>query len=1149
MSRPDNESVIPCPEAADLPLVGDHELCSKIAEGSYGEVWLARNRLGHLRAVKVVRRARFATEAPYLRELEAIRLYEPHSREHDGLVDVLQVGHDPPRGVFYYVMELADRAASGTTGPNSSQLIHDRSKGDDNPTEPSGDRPLAAEPTPPVGYVARTLEYDVRTGGRLPVAACIQLALNLADALDHLHGCGLVHRDVKPANVIFVAGRAKLADPGSITDALEPRTLIGTEGFMPPEGRGSQRGDLYSLGRLLYHASTGKPATEFPNPPLDLDRWDDHQVWLELNEVLERACSFDPAQRYASAAEFRADLAVIAAGRSLRAQHRLSGRLAWMRRIAAGLGVAVLLGAGVGYWQYRQARSLARATAQVHLTQAFQRIEAGELLRSLPYLVKALELDRGGPAHEDLQRLRLGRVALQCPTLVSLGIHTDGLYAAEFSPDGGRVLTASADFTAQVWNVRTGRPVAAPARHSNEVRHATFDPSGRRFATASVDGTARVWDAATGDPVSPPLEHGAAVSWAAFRGDGQVLATAALDGMGRVWNATTGDLLHELRGHSQAVSQIEFNAAGDRIVTVSQDATGRLWNAATGQQIAQLDHADGVRCAEFSADNRLLATGSRDGSARLWDARDGAWLGLAFSLGVPVYQIRFSEDGRRLLVAGGDRLTRGAARVWDTTTGQAASPDLIHGVQIRNAALSRDGQWAATRSDDPVVRLWEVASGRAVRPGLPHPMAVRTIQFSADRQRLLTSCRDGAWRLWDLSAPADEDTLMPPPGREWRMAFLSPQGERLAAVDDEGQVRFYRMPDAALLKTLSLDHPADVAVFSPDGLFIAVKGARECAVFDGSTYSRVLSLPRIDSSQGFAGPIFSPASDAVAFGVGGGIRVWDFRTGQPLTGILSSSDPLAGAAFSRDGRLLAAAFLKPGDYLVGQRDRGEARVWEARTGRLVKVLPHPLGVRALCFSPDGRLLMTGCAGGWPRADAYLWDVRTLAPHLDPLPHDDGVTVAAFSPDSLRLATGSASGTLRIWDTRTGRPIGRLMNHDRGVGSVAFSPDGRLLASGGIDRVVRIWRGHDGEPLAPPLVLPNLVEHVEFSPDGRFLIALSRGSGLKLEPSVLRICRLKPDLRPLAELARWAEAQAGFCLDSAGRERLLEPAEVRARLAP
>jgi eukaryotic-like serine/threonine-protein kinase len=243
------------------PVIPDHEVLRKIGGGAYGEVWLARGVTGALRAVKVVWREDFEDERGFEREFEGILRFEPISRDHPGLVNILHVGRSQDgTSFYYYVMELGDDIRTG-------REIN------------------------PVEYEPRTLRADHHqaSGTRWPASDCIDVGLRLAEALDHLHERGLAHRDVKPSNVIFVGGKAKLADIGLVA-ARGQRTFVGTEGFVPPEGPGSAQADVYSLGKVLYEIATGKDRMNFPELPDEMPSGPERKRWLELNRVICDIC-------------------------------------------------------------------------------------------------------------------------------------------------------------------------------------------------------------------------------------------------------------------------------------------------------------------------------------------------------------------------------------------------------------------------------------------------------------------------------------------------------------------------------------------------------------------------------------------------------------------------------------------------------------------------------------------------------------------------------------------------------------------------------------------------------------------------------------------------------------------------------------------
>ncbi|MBI2948970.1 MAG: protein kinase, partial [Verrucomicrobia bacterium] len=235
-ARSQTDSAAPTPSAQlQIP---DHQLLRCIGRGSYGEVWLARNIMGTYRAVKVVYRKTFGDDArPYEREFTGIQRFEPISRSHEGLVDVLQVGRNDPAGYFYYVMELADDASP--VGKASSLPLPAHLDGDDakqratRETETSSTIPTRqSEIANPDKYIPKTLSKELHNRGRLPAEECLRLSLTLTSALGHLHKHGLIHRDIKPSNIIFVNGIPKLADIGLVADVAEARSFVGTEGFI-----------------------------------------------------------------------------------------------------------------------------------------------------------------------------------------------------------------------------------------------------------------------------------------------------------------------------------------------------------------------------------------------------------------------------------------------------------------------------------------------------------------------------------------------------------------------------------------------------------------------------------------------------------------------------------------------------------------------------------------------------------------------------------------------------------------------------------------------------------------------------------------------------------------------------------------------------
>jgi len=305
----------------------------RIGGGSYGEVWLARSVMGTYRAVKIVYRANFKDERPFEREFAGIQKFEPISRSHDGLVDILQIGRNDGDDYFYYVMELADDAnAESTLNRRADTLAHrmGEGRGEGNPQS----------------YTPHTLKFDLQSRTRLPLGECIQLGLSLTRALAHLHGQGLVHRDIKPSNIIFVGGVPKLADVGLVTVVGADTIPGGTLGYIAPEAKPTPQADLYSLGMVLYEMSTGKSCQDFPEPLSDLAAQADHVRWLEFNAVVHKACRAEVAERYQTADEMNAELALLQRGQSVKRKRLVERRFAVAKKIGfatATVAIAAVL--------------------------------------------------------------------------------------------------------------------------------------------------------------------------------------------------------------------------------------------------------------------------------------------------------------------------------------------------------------------------------------------------------------------------------------------------------------------------------------------------------------------------------------------------------------------------------------------------------------------------------------------------------------------------------------------------------------------------------------------------------------------------------------------------------------------------------------
>ena len=251
-------------------------------------------------------------------------------------------------------------------------------------------------------YVPHTLRADLQSHGRLSAVRVLELSLALTEALAHLHEHGLVHRDIKPSNIIFVNNRPKLADIGLVTDAGDARSIVGTEGYLAPEGPGTPQADVYALGKVLYEAVTGLDRREFPRLPSELRAWPDAALVFEVNEILLKACAVSPCARYANAEAILVEIEFLKRGQSVKRQRTLERCVRVLKRAAliALLFAAIVGGTRIASNSLHPAAYVPKLSSKDEATDlynmgrhAYQKNTGPALRQAIDYFQKAVEKD------------------------------------------------------------------------------------------------------------------------------------------------------------------------------------------------------------------------------------------------------------------------------------------------------------------------------------------------------------------------------------------------------------------------------------------------------------------------------------------------------------------------------------------------------------------------------------------------------------------------------------------------------------------------------------------------------------------------------------------------------------------------------------
>jgi WD40 repeat protein/serine/threonine protein kinase len=910
-----------------------------------------------------------------------------------------------------------------------------------------------------------------RTSGtpqRSETAAMIVEAL--ARGVHHAHQRRLIHRDVKPGNVLLhwvdeVPERPscegcipKVTDFGLVKDLnqgaglTQTRDILGTPSYMAPEqaqGSGSAVGplvDVWALGAILYELLTCRP-------PFNGESVLDTLLQVRFNEpvrparlqprvprALETIClkclEKEPAKRYASAAALADDLRRHLEGRPIQAQPpSVSSRVwRWCRRNpgVAGLGAAVLLLLLLVTSREAVLRVAAEASAReaiaervradqrslrLTLEKAWSLPEQGQIAEGMLWLVRSLEI---APADDvDLQQAIRANLAAWCSRLHPLRqrLPQGGAIAAiAFSPDGKR-LASGTEKSVRLFDMVTGEQIGAPLPHEAPVQGLAFSNDGTRLVSATTAPAIYTWDTARGQRSGDPLRN---PHW---------VGTSD-------WRYPT----------------VVLGPDGTHVLIKGKDETVRLWETATGKPVSRPLEAP-FYALTFSADGSRFVAGSRS-TAQVWDLTSEHPVGKPLSYPASVDTVHLNRDGSKAVVAGQDT----TACLWDVARGDPIGALLRHQESVLVARFSPDGSLVVTGSLDKTARLWDTATGEPMGPPIPHLDAVDWAAFSPDGRHLASGSRDDLVSIYEVSRRQPDGEPLKQRQTLLAVAF-SPDSRRAVTASWDGTVQEW---DLATHKPVGeplgkYKNLCPVAVYSPDGSrILTARWDGTAQQWDAATRQQV--GPTFHHKDAVLAAAYSPDGSRILTGSQDKTaRLWEAATGRSIGPPLPHKDSVHAVAFHPDGSLL----------LTGSYDK-TACVWDARTQQPIGPLfQHTRRVSDVAFSPDGSKVLTATQDGI----AQLWDLASRKPVAEPMRHAVTIRRAAFSPDDQRIVTASHDGAARIWDVATGRSLGATLRHATAVKAVAFSPDGQHILTGDAHGLAWLWD-------APPPALAGDLEQLK-----------------------------------------------------------------------
>jgi len=1009
-----------------------------------------------------------------------------------------------------------------------------------------------------------------------------EIVRDVARALDFAHSRGIVHRDVKPGNILLdTNGRPRLADFGmskrmdaDITMTIEGQ-ILGTPAYMSPEqaaGEPDQVGplsDVYSLGVVLYTLLTGElpfrgkarmvidqVVHDLPRNPRSLN----DAVPIDLETISQKAMEKEPRLRYQSAGEFADDLDRWLKNQPIRARHiGPAGKFTrWCRRNPAvaslTITVAVLLvlmtvGAMVALTiQTAERRKVEAALREARNLLAMQYIDKGirsfdlldgateqDVVSALPWMVEALAVRAGDSPNESIERIRVGALLRECPKLDYLkSLPFNVIRSLAQSRDGKYVLVTGTEGIAQVWSIVTGTSASAPLCNKTLISAGDLSPDGRHAVLGTPNGTIQVWDLETGIQVSEPWgivpsgpKSDETILCLRYSSDGRRIAAGDNDGGFAVWDAASRAIVGQPPRYKWPVVAVDFSPDSRLVVAATLDGlnVGHEGIAAVFETepwklvVEYRGHRGGIVSARFNPDGTQVVTnGQVDGTAQIWASGTGVATHPPLVHGASLKFGVWSPDGKRLATADGKT---GTLRLWATDSGKQVGEPAVLNEGIEDVAFSNQGEFLVTACHDRYVQVFRGDNLR--RHGLPihHPGKVRWARFTPDTRGIVTLCEDGFMRRWNL--PLEQG---PSTGQDGAvdLVAVSADAARVATGDRLGTIVVSRIGEYPEITRLSIQqrHRGRVRALaiSRDGSLIATGGADGTVLLCDSQTGAVVARPLNQSASPVNSVEFSPdVQQLLTVASDGMISVFQIPSGQPQFSPLLSGKQVT-ASLSPDGMVIAA--MASTDLVF----------WDAKTGQR-RNSPRNLrsSIAAGVFLSDPDQFLTGTKDGY----VQLWSVFA-ARQIAGLRHGGTVEALASGAGGTYFASGGTDKSVRVWRTRDLREATPPLRHGAPIASIEFSPDERFVAAVSSDGIVRVWETTHGRLMAPPQfnrenpVTPTIL--TKSKPFVRvFFTAASDGLWNIQGSGRLNYLSLMPVKDALTSLREASAAMTGFEIDS------------------
>jgi WD40 repeat protein/serine/threonine protein kinase len=912
-----------------------------------------------------------------------------------------------------------------------------------------------------------------------------RLFIQVCQAIQHAHQKGVIHRDIKPNNVLVTMrddkpvpkiidfGIAKATSGQRLTDKTlftEFRQFLGTPAYMSPEQAQMNeldvdtRSDIYSLGVLFYELLTGTT----PFDPVQLRS----AAYEEIRRIIREEEPPTPSARISSRS---ATLPFIAQNRRvepIKLIQGIRGELDWIvmkamekdrsRRYETANALAldierhlnnepILARPGSATYWFRKwvarnklvftAAAIVLAVLILGICVSTWMAVRASRARNAAQAAEATETTLREQAEAALlasERSQALALVDQADALRTAGAWEEARQRSEEIYDkfiAAKLPTFEADLC--LWTQYSLSPPPLMTYHEPDaVNCVAICPDGRTALSGNNDGMVRVRDLPTGRLLRIFRGHTQTLHALTISPDGRIAASAGDDKKIILWDIASGSELRECLGHSDKVFGLSFSPDGRELLSGSRDKTLKLWDVASGRELRTFTgHTEKVDAVAFSPDGLMALSGSGDLTMKLWEVATGRVLRTFEDDYATVRYVGFTPDGRTALSCSSDQLIKS----WDIATGRELHTFAGHRAQVAWFAVNPNGRTLVSASTDHTVKLWDIATGREIRTFTGHSDFVPSVAMTPDGRMAMSASADKTCKLWDLTDGREERPIGPDePG----MAMALRDGRMALSYNWHANSRLW---DLATGRELSQ---------SPIPTWNFGLGVDGRTVLTNDTNQSGNRFQELDFTTGnllrtiFVDPApilswdMSHGRTVVTGDIAHMLRFWDFATGRELHSALMQNGNIWTLAVSPDERTV----------LVGSTD-GTVSQWDMATGLELHAYPiHKTNVYCITFSPDGRTVLSGSYD----SDLALWDLDTGTVIRRFQGHSADVTSDVFMQDGRVAITGSRDHTVRFWDIATGRLIRTFTAPDNSVHAINLNRDDRTVLTGGREGRIRLW---------------------------------------------------------------------------------------------